>query len=46
MGGGIGVGLSLSKELITANGGEIAVESALGKGSEFTIILPQAGSDN
>lgn len=42
MGGGIGVGLSLSKELIVANGGEIAVESAPGKGTEFTIILPHA----
>ena len=44
MGGGIGVGLSLTKELITANDGEIAVESVLGKGSEFTIILPHANS--
>lgn len=41
MGGGIGVGLSLAREIIESFGGEIAVESKQGKGSCFTIILPQ-----
>jgi len=41
MGGGIGVGLSLSKEIIESNGGELVVESTPGKGSIFTIILPK-----
>lgn len=42
MGGGIGVGLSLTKEIVESNGGELAVESQPGKGSTFTIILPIA----
>jgi signal transduction histidine kinase len=42
MGSGIGVGLSLSREIVESFGGEIVVESQPGKGSSFTIILPQA----
>jgi len=42
MGGGIGVGLSLVKEIVESNSGEIAVESAVNEGSTFTIILPNA----
>ncbi len=42
MGGGIGVGLSLVKEMVESNGGEIVVESTPGEGSNFTIVLPLA----
>ena len=42
MGGGIGVGLSLTKEIVESNGGELVVESQPGKGSIFTIALPAA----
>lgn len=42
MGSGIGLGLSLSKEIIESFGGEIVVESNPQKGSVFTIILAQA----
>jgi signal transduction histidine kinase len=41
MGGGIGVGLSLAKEIVESHNGEIAVESTPDEGSTFTIVIPQ-----
>ncbi len=38
--GGSGVGLSLTRELVRAMGGNISVESTVDKGSTFTVILP------
>lgn len=35
----IGIGLSLSKKIIEAHGGNISVESELGKGTTFSIIF-------
>jgi signal transduction histidine kinase/DNA-binding response OmpR family regulator/streptogramin lyase len=38
--GGIGIGLALSKQLALSAGGDLTVESELGKGSEFTFAFP------
>ena len=41
-GKGTGLGLSVSLAIVEGAGGEIAVESGEGKGSTFTVILPEA----
>lgn len=38
--GGTGLGLALSRKLCVLMGGDISVDSALGKGSCFTITMP------
>ena len=37
---GIGLGLTVVKNLIEANGGRIEVESESGKSTTFTVTLP------
>ncbi|WBW96765.1 response regulator [Oceanirhabdus sp. W0125-5] len=38
--GGTGLGLTISRELINLLGGEILLESELGKGSAFVVLMP------
>jgi two-component system phosphate regulon sensor histidine kinase PhoR len=39
--GGTGLGLSIVKHAVERMGGKLAVESQLGRGSKFTILLPE-----
>ncbi|HIP72505.1 MAG TPA: cell wall metabolism sensor histidine kinase WalK, partial [Anaerolineae bacterium] len=41
--GGMGLGLSIAKELVELNHGRIWAESAGEDGSEFIVALPLAG---
>ena len=39
--GGVGLGLAIAQTLVNRMGGFITVKSELGKGSQFSIIIPQ-----
>ena len=43
--GGFGLGLPIAQWIAQAHGGRIEVESELGKGSTFTVWLPEAGAE-
>ncbi len=38
---GMGLGLSIARDLVKAHGGRLELVSALGEGSQFTIYLPK-----
>lgn len=39
--GGAGIGLTIAKTIVQAHGGSILVESKVGYGSRFTVVLPK-----
>lgn len=45
IGGGFGLGLSISKQLVELHKGDLWVRSTPGQGSDFTFTLPFADSD-
>lgn len=44
--GGTGLGLALCRDIIEAHDGRIRVESAVGKGTAFTLVFPLAAAES
>lgn len=44
--GGAGLGLTISKSIVEAHGGQISVQSQLGRGTSFTFTLPTVTSES
>ena len=46
MGKGTGLGLAISNEIINKYGGRIELQSAIGKGSSFNVLIPKKYLEN
>jgi len=44
--GGAGLGLAIARQLVEAHGGQIKVESQVGRGTQFTFTLPVSKADS
>jgi two-component system, OmpR family, phosphate regulon sensor histidine kinase PhoR len=42
----VGLGLTISKEIVEAHGGNLQAESVIGLGSRFVVRLPLASPDD
>ena len=42
---GVGLGLTIAREIVRSHGGELSAASAPGRGATFTFTLPVAGGD-
>jgi len=43
IGSGTGLGLFLSRQIISSHGGSLSIDSRLGKGTTVTVVLPRCG---
>jgi signal transduction histidine kinase len=46
MGKGTGLGLAICHEIVNKYGGRIEVESAIGRGSNFNVLIPNKYFEN